>query len=529
MKQSVEEKSFAAIKDPPGASRLTMPALFEGSLSRHGQRPIILFDDESSLSYSNAGVLARDIAGCLQGMGVRKGDRVVSVAGASAESALVFWAAALTGAVFVPIDRNAAPKAISSILEKTDPKAVFIDPDCPGIKALNGLQAISYCSGNEATGGLKPFSEWLEEGQRDFHAVSVLPGDDAIVLFTSGTTGEPKGVVLSHGALCGSGRLMAEAYGWSASDRVFSTGDFHTMSGLRNPCVAALYAGASFIIVPQGSRASAVASSELLEKLGATVLCTVPAFIKQFTQFHERVSKGFTRTLRLVMSTGTILPEGTAGDFERIYGKEALDYYGLTETSGLCIGVLPGMAKKYRGTVGIPLGCEVRVTDPNSGQAVENGEGVLEIRTDNLMTGYYADPDATGKVLNAGWYRSADLCRRRPDGAIEILGRVDDAFKVRMGDLVHPLEIERALEESPLVAEAAVCGFNTGDGVPAAAAFIVPKERAGDEKRLASELRRHSFSLLGAGRTPVLFRFVDSLPRGTNGKILRRKLQESLR
>lgn len=514
-------------------ARDTVQTLFERSVSANGPKPLIIFDDGSSLSYSEAGALAMEIAGRLQAMGVGRGDCVASVSRASAEAALVFWASALAGAVFVPVDCSAPPDRIAGILERVGPKAVFAGPECKGVKAApGGIDAVSYGAGEDGFGaeGLKPFSAWLEEGRGGFCKQPVSPGDDAVVLFTSGTSGDPKGVALSHGALCGSGRLMAGTYGWGPDDRIFSTGDFHTVSGLRNPCVAPLYTGSSFITAPERSRANAIAVSVLMGKLGATILCTVPVLLTQFTAFREKIPRGFAEGLKFVTCTGSSLPEAAAAEFEALYGKPVLNYYGLTETSGFCIGVPPGMDKKYRGTIGVQLGCVAKIVAPGGGEAGEGEAGELAICSENVMSGYYGAPESTEKKLADGWCWTADLCRKRPDGSIEILGRMDDAFKDHRGELVHPLEIELALEKSALVLEAAVCGFDAGDGRPGMAAFIVPREKGGDEKRLASELRRHSLAVLGAYRTPAVIRLVDSLPRGTNGngKILRRRLREAL-
>lgn len=504
----------------------TISALFERAAALYGPNPLILFDDSSSLSYSDAGALATDIAGRLQAIGVGKGDRVVSVSAASAEAALVFWASMLAGALFVPVDSGIQPDRLSRIIKGVCPKIIFTSPEWAGKSALEGIRSVTYSSDRQPD-GTQPFHEFLEEGSGDYCPQPLSPADDAVVLFTSGTSGEPNGIVLSHGALAGSGLLLAQTYQWGAVDRVFSTGDFHTMSGLRNPLVAALYAGAAFIIAPGAIRASGPACSALMEKLGATILCTVPAFLAQFTRFQEKISGGFTSLLRFVMCTGTNLPPAVAEAFEERYKKAVLNYYGLTETAGLCIGVIPGM-KLGPGAIGVPLGCSVLIAGADGREVADGAAGELFIRTGNIMSGYYNDRKATEKAFVGGWFRTKDFCRRKPDGSIELLGRVDDSFKDMSGELVHPSEVEKVLEGSPLVLEAAVCGFEAEDGRPAGAAFVVARDSGADEKTLANELRRKALDVLGPYRTPAVFRFVDSLPRGTNGKILRRKLRETL-
>lgn len=524
------EEQLLHCKGGLAPSRDTVAALFQRAVGVHGAAPLVFFDDGSFLSYSEAGSLAFEIAGRLHSEGIGKGSCVVSASEASAEAALVFWASMLIGAVFVPVDGNMQPEKLSRVLELINPEIVFTGPEWAGKSALAGLRSVIYHSGVNAPNirGSQQFHEFFEGGEGAFHPRPVSPEDDAVVLFTSGTSGEPKGIVLSHGALSGSGRLVAETYQFGSSDRVLMTGDFHTMSGLRNPCVAALSSGASFIIAPQGARVSAPACSELMGRLGVTILCTVPAFLAQFTRFQEKISGAFTRRLRFVMCTGTNLPPTVIEEFKSRYGVPVLNYYGLTETAGLCIGVPPGMERKLKGAVGVPLGCSLKITLPEGAEAGDGLPGELLIMTENIMSGYFKDPEATEKAFAGGWFRTRDLCRRRPDGSIELLGRVDDAFKDLRGDLVHPSEIEKVIEGIADVLEAAVCGFGELDGRPMAAAFVVAKKKVADENILAGELRRQALAVLGPYRTPAVFVFVDSLPRGTNGKVLRRKLMETL-
>ncbi|MCC6503368.1 MAG: acyl--CoA ligase, partial [Deltaproteobacteria bacterium] len=262
----------------------TVAALFERAAGLHAGSPLIFFDDASSLSYAEALILAHRVAAGLSAMGVASGDRVVSISGASAEAALVFWGSMLSGAVFVTIDRTTEPEKLARALEKAGPRVVFAGPEYAGWAVSCGFKAVSYqpSSDGACPAGAELFSSWLSAAPDSCDRRLVAPGDDAVIIFTSGTTGEARGVVLSHGALAGSGRLMTEAYGWGPGDRLLSAGDFHSMSGLRNPLVAAPFAGASFIVAPHAVRANASACSELMARLSATILCTVPAFLAQF-------------------------------------------------------------------------------------------------------------------------------------------------------------------------------------------------------------------------------------------------------
>jgi acyl-coenzyme A synthetase/AMP-(fatty) acid ligase len=202
-----------------------------------------------------------------------------------------------------------------------------------------------------------------------------------------------------------------------------------------------------------------------------------------------------------------------------------MNYYGLTETAGLCAGVIPQMDGARPGSIGVPLGCRIRIVD-QAGEPVKAGEtGELLICSDQLMAGYWREPLLTERVLRDGWFHTGDLVRREPDGSLSLMGRLTESFKDRRGEFIHPAAIEEAMELHPLVVEAGVCGYTAADGETAMAAFVVT-EPAAAWGELEGELRRFVAERLGTHRTPDRIERIDVLPRGTNDKLLRRILQE---
>jgi acyl-coenzyme A synthetase/AMP-(fatty) acid ligase len=510
----------------------TIPALWRGAVGRFPDRPLMVSDvDDGVVTYAEGGALVEAAASRLARAGVRPGDRIVVVAPFHPEAIVLLWAAAVAGAVFVPLDHRLSGSSLRAILESVGPRLLFADaagaailPPSPGAPTI----LLDDFGDAPELPGIR-FSEWLREGTQ---AASRFPDPDpespAAILFTSGTSGAPKGVVLSHGALCRSGALMAGTYGWRPDDVLLSLGDLRTVSGFRNPCLAALHAGCSFVVSPDPARSGVVPIARCIERHGVTLLSTVPALLRQFCLFAERIPPISGRRLRAVYCSGSALPASLSNEFTARYGVPVFNYYGLTETTGLCAGDLPDAKVDGGpdGSVGFPIGARFRIAD-TSGETLPDGRvGELWIRSDNLMSGYHRDEPRTREAIRDGWFRTGDLARILPGGQVVLSERIDDALKDARGEYLYPSEIESALERHPGVAEAGVRGRVEPTGEIVLTAFVVPAGgRTGDEAMIA-ELRSHVASVLDARRTPSRLLFTSRLPRGTGGKLLRKRLQE---
>ncbi len=506
----------------------TLTELWRNAVSQHSSRPLLCSDEDGScFSYADAGEVVALIASRLMGSGIRKGDRICIVSPFHPEAAFVFWAATGMGAIVVPIDYHLSSQEIARLCAEVEPGFIFGDRDrAVAIPRTDTPVVLFDDERGEPLPGVS-CADWLQGAEVEPRAVDrPEPNDPAAILFTSGTSSSAKGVVLSHGALSRSGWLMADSYAWQPDDVLLNLGEMHTMSGLRNPCIAVLHAGCSFVVATPPARSNALMVSHIIERQRATFLGCVPSMLKQFNRFSQLILHEKLAGLRLVLCTGSNLPGVVASAFEESFRVPVMNYYGLTETAGLCVGIIPHMTGCHQGAIGIPLGCRVRIVD-TTGEEVAAGEtGELLIQSDQLMAGYWRDPLLTERVLRDGWFHTQDLVSQEPDGTLVLIDRRGESFKDQRGEFIHPGEIEQIIELHPLVDEAGVCGYTTAGGDDAIAAFVVPMNPVPEWSALEADLRSFVAQRLGASRAPSRIEQVDSLPRGTNDKLLRRILKE---
>jgi acyl-coenzyme A synthetase/AMP-(fatty) acid ligase len=346
----------------------------------------------------------------------------------------------------------------------------------------------------------------------------------AACLFTSGSTADPKVVVLSRDALLRSGRLVAESFGWSAGERLLNLADPHTMSGLRNAFLAGPIAGMCWVCSPREDRADIFRLLELLERVSAQRIVAAPLLLRHVNLLGERVPADLFRSTLAIYCTGAELNGTEVQRFHARFRIPVINYYGLTETVGLC---LTQSLKDWRpedSSIGYPVGCEIRIVDERGSEVPTGADGELQIRQSCGMSGYLADPEASAEILQDGWVRTGDLVRQRPDGAVVIVGRRANFIKAPTTEKIHPREIEAVLEQHELVAEAAVCGLPDTTGGERIAALLVARSDSRADGCSPGEIAQFVVERLGSARAPKVIRWVESIPRSANGKIVRARL-----
>jgi long-chain acyl-CoA synthetase len=340
--------------------------------------------------------------------------------------------------------------------------------------------------------------------------------DTAVVLHTSGTTGKPKGAELTHGGLGRNADVCVRTLlNIGPDDVVMGCLPLFHVFGLTCGLNSAVLAGATLSLLPRFDPARTL---QLIERDGVTIFEGVPTM---YSALLTAAGTASTDTLRIAVSGGAAIPVQVLQDFEKTFDCPVLEGYGLSETSPVAAFNHPDRPRKP-GSIGTPVeGVEMRIVD-NDGAEVAQGEpGEIQIRGHNVMKGYWNLPEATAEAIDAdGWFATGDIARTDEDGYYYIVDR-KKALIIRGGFNVYPREIEEVLYTHPAVAEAAVVGIphdSLGEEVGAAVSLKPGIEVAADE------LREFVKSQVAAYKYPRRVWFLDGLPKGPTGKLLRREI-----
>jgi acyl-CoA synthetase (AMP-forming)/AMP-acid ligase II len=353
------------------------------------------------------------------------------------------------------------------------------------------------------------------------------PADDlgldepAWMLYTSGTTGRPKGVVLTQrSCLWVVAACWAPIAGLGADDRMLSALPLFHSYALDLTVLGIVATGATIRLL---SRFSARRVIELLRSDPFTLMPGVPTMFHYLVE-HLNGERLEARALQRCLSAGAIMPAALTDAFERAAGVPVLDGYGITETSTMVTMNWPDGGRPP-GSCGLPVpGCAVRLVDPNTDEDVDPGEeGELIVRGPQVMLGYHNKARETAEVLRGGWYHSGDLARSDESGYLTITGRIKELI-IRGGENIYPAEVEQAIVEHPAVSDAAVVGRPDEALGEVVVAFVVAAEPELDH----DALRQFAAERLAEYKLPAEFRVVEEIPRTGSGKIMRHRLRAEL-
>jgi len=461
---------------------------------------------------------ASRLAAGFAAQGAGPGDRILIRSHTCLPAVLSCWAAWRLGAVPVPVDPTWPPYLVDPVLAQVAPRLILQqDGAAPAGPAL--ILA-------DAEGRPSPWiGHWLDRAGTAPERPAAADEDPGAILFTSGSTGLPKGVVLSRGALARSARLVVDTFGWDKADRFLNLGELHAMSGLRNTCLAAAAAGAAAVLVPPARRDHPFRVLESIREHRATILGAGPALVRMSLRLRERIQPGAWDPLRQVLCTGGVLAAEDAAAFQAWTGLPVINYYGLTETAGICLAHTPESARVWDGTLGRPVGAACRILDDQGRECPPGQEGELVISGPNLMLGYLGRPDLTAEVLREGAFRTGDRAVMLDGGQVQLVGRLRHAIKTAHTDLLFPEEVEGALAGHAGLLDAAAVGVaRPGEG-ERMMAFLVARDPAADAPSLLAEVHEYLRERLGPLRLPSGYRLLERIPRLAGGKIDRMALQ----
>ncbi|MEE1829644.1 long-chain-fatty-acid--CoA ligase [Streptomyces sp. SP17KL33] len=477
---------------------------------RQPGRPALRLGDQVT-GYAELDERSARAAALLRAEGVRPGDRVALMLPNVPEFVVLYYGVLRAGGVVVPM--NPLLKTRETEYHLTDSGAVLLFEwhQAPGEGARGAAAAgVRHTAVEPAA-----FAQALA-GHEPLPGVAETADDDvAVLLYTSGTTGRPKGATLTHGGLRHNTEVnTVHVQRMTPEDVVVGCLPLFHIFGQICTMSVAVRAGASLTLIP---RFEPQAVLDAIARDGATVFEGVPTMYAALLQHPAGAD---VSTLRMCVSGGASLPVEILHGFERGFGCAVLEGFGMSETSPVVTFNHPDRPRKA-GSIGTPIqDVEVRLLD-DKGQDVAPGEvGELAVRGPNVMKGYWNRPEETAAAIPDGWLRSGDLARQDEDGYLYIVDRKKDMI-IRGGYNVYPREIEEALHEHPAVALAAVVGVphaHLGEEI-AAAVVLRPGAHATPD-----ELREFVKDRVAAYKYPREVWLMDSLPTGPSGKILKREI-----
>jgi long-chain acyl-CoA synthetase len=490
-----------------------LSSLLERAAADKPDHPAVRLDD-LVLSYAQLRTAAGRMSALLAAAGVEPGDRVGIMLPNVPAFPISFYGALAAGAVVVPMNPLLKSREVSYYLSDSGAKVLLAWHTAAGEAAKGAADAgaeVVVAETADLAGLLADYAPApVPSGRKD--------EDDAVILYTSGTTGKPKGAELTHAGLTRNAELTARTLLENSPDDVVMgcLPLFHVF-GLTCGLNATVAAAGTLTLLPRFDGAKAL---DIIQRDAVTIFEGVPTMYAAMLHYPE-ADPAKAATLRVCISGGASLPVEILRGFEEKFGCVILEGYGLSETSPVASFNLPGQVRKP-GSIGVPVeGVQMRLVD-EAGQTVPDGEiGEIAIRGHNVMKGYWGKPEATAEAITDGWFRTGDMARVDSDGYYYIVDRKKDLI-IRGGYNVYPREIEEVLHEHPAVAEVAVVGMphaELGEEVGAAVA-LKPGASATPE-----ELRAFVKDKVAAYKYPRRVWLVDSLPKGPTAKILRREVQ----
>jgi fatty-acyl-CoA synthase len=466
-----------------------------------------LRDDERSVTY---GALAREITGVADGLreqhGIGRGDRVAYLGLNRVELLVTLFACARIGAAMVPVNWRLTPHEIGFVLDDSGASLLVGDVDL--------LAGIDH-PGVDRRALVDPGAAGGADGAGD----GGCDDDVALIVYTSGTTGAPKGAMLSQRALRANARNAVAMFGLSADDQVLTALPMFHVGGLNIQTTPALLSGASVTLHARfdpGRWLAEVASTR------PTLSLLVPATMAA-VQAHPDWESTDLSSLRMLGTGSTFVPVPLIEAFHQ-RGVPVGQVYGATETGPIAVCQNAVDALAAPGATGRPAAtCELRIVDAADVDVVDGERGELLVRGDHVFTGYWNQPDATAAVMIDGWYRTGDVGEIGADGQVRIADRVKDMI-ITGGENVYPAELEHVLVELPGVADAAVVGVPDERWGEAAVAVVV---RRNDDLTVDDVMAAFD-GRLARYKHPRRVEFVDALPRNVMGKVLKAELRRSL-
>ncbi len=514
---------------------LNLATLLEDSAREAPQNIAVIFN-ETKLSYVQLNGAANQVANGLANLGIEPGDKVALGCPNLPYFPIVYYGILKAGGVVVPLNVLLKGREIAYHLSDSDAKAYFCfegTPELPmGQMGYEGFQQTDSCdhffiitanpAGASPIEGTKTLGMLMGSQLPAFPTVQTNGDDTAVILYTSGTTGRPKGAELSHMNMALNARLADSMY-----DRL--DGDVHLVAlplfhsfGQSVQMNSGFYRRAAISLLPRFDPGAALG---IMQRDDVTIFCGVPTMywaLLNYPKADEYDLEKIAGNLRLCASGGSAMPLEVMRGFEKRFQVKILEGYGLSETSP--VATFNRMDRETKpGSVGMPVwGVEVRLVDPDDNDVAAGELGEIVIRGHNVMKGYYNKADATAEAMRNGWFHTGDIGKMDEDGYLYIVDRVKDMV-IRGGMNVYPREVEETLLSHPAISLAAVIGVPDDQYGEEIKAFVTLKDGA---QASEAEIVAWSKENMAAYKYPRHVEFMDALPINATGKILKTELRK---
>lgn len=523
-KQSRLQHYFAYQEFNEDIAQINLQYLWKRAVATYSKKTYAVDrNDDSFYTFQEFNQIVNYITSTFIQKGFKKGDKIILHSDIHFEAMGLFWACMNLGIVYIPINAAIPAATFHDLVKKYNPKIIFLN-DKEELETNEFDNTIYFDFENDYQSATKSyFSEWLLEEEELIILPTIEETGLGVILHTSGSSGTPKGVKLSQGQLFQSATNMVKTYLWNTEDNYLSIGNLDSMSGLRNACIVTAASGASCIIPSVNEKNNPSLLLDCIYETNTTFLIASPSLLNQFLTKKE--VKNRLARVNCVLSTGSNLSTHLKETFFEKTNKRILNYYGLTETTGFCLGESLNSLNFNGNNIGTAVDCIAQIVDKDNRVVQTDARGELRIYSYSISEGYY--DTAVGHNEIHRWFYTGDLAKMNIDGEVELLGRKQDFIKNARSEIVYFKEIEDALMNISFLNDIGIISFFESESEKIAL-FVELNTMHPSIGNPIEEIKKELIQKIGSSKVPSVIKIIDKIPRTNNGKLIKLDLNKYL-